>query len=78
MQRQQSAVLVADAKNFLFSSMYRMCQTKHNKEVLRNKFAGFRTERRWYTGVLFLNMQIYFFTISGSRSVKKERRKSAG
>ena len=33
------------------------------KEVLRNKFAVFRTERRMHTGVSFLKVQIYFFTI---------------
>ena len=33
------------------------------KEVLRNKFAVFRTERRMHTGVSFLKVQIYFFII---------------
>ena len=36
---------------------------RENKEVLRNKFAVFRTERRMHTGVSYLKVQIYFFTI---------------
>jgi hypothetical protein len=35
----------------------------YTKEASQNKFAGFRTGMRIYTGVLLLKVQIYFQTI---------------